>query len=184
MKKIVLLLIFVLSVLSFSEFSSAIPQETILKELKPKLEKAATYEKYKIIYARKAIAGEEIKTYTSDGLETKNVAKEGDFVVKNTTDAQEMYILTKEKFEKRYTFSKKLDDIWNIYQPIGKIKAVLVNSALLKSLKITGSEFYIITSWGEEMIVKKGDYLVSPMEYNEVYRIASKEFFETYKLKK
>ena len=34
------------------------------------------------------------------------------------------------------------------------------------------------------MIVKKDDYLVSPMEYNEVYRIANKEFFETYKLKK
>ena len=67
MKKIVLLLIFILTVLSFSDIS-VISQESILKELKPKLEKAPTYEKYKIIYARKAIAGEEIKTYTSDGL--------------------------------------------------------------------------------------------------------------------
>ena len=49
---------------------------------------------------------------------------------------------------------------------------------------IDENEFYIITSWNEKMIVKKDDYLVSPMEYNEVYRIANKEFFETYKLKK
>ena len=183
MKKIVLLLIFILTVLSFSDIS-VISQESILKELKPKLEKAPTYEKYKIIYARKAIAGEEIKTYTSDGLETKNISSNGDFVVKNTTNAQEMYILTKEKFDKRYKFSKKLDNTWNIYKPIGIIKAVLVDDNLLKNLKIDENEFYIITSWNEKMIVKKDDYLVSPMEYNEVYRIANKEFFETYKLKK
>ena len=182
MKKIVLLLIFILTVLSFSDIS-VISQESILKELKPKLEKAPTYEKYKIIYARKAIAGEEIKTYTSDGLETKNIASNGDFVVKNTTNAQEMYILTKEKFDKRYKFSKKLDNTWNIYKPIGIIKAVLVDDNLLKNLKIDENEFYIITSWNEKMIVKKDDYLVSPMEYNEVYRIANKEFFETYKKK-
>ena len=183
MKKIVLLLIFILTVLSFSDIS-VISQESILKELKPKLEKAPTYEKYKIIYARKAIAGEEIKTYTSDRLETKNIASNGDFVVKNTTNAQEMYILTKEKFDKRYKFSKKLDNTWNIYKPIGIIKAALVDDNLLKNLKIDENEFYIITSWNEKMIVKKDDYLVSPMEYNEVYRIANKEFFETYKLKK
>ena len=33
------------------------------------------------------------------------------------------------------------------------------------------------------MIVKKGDFLVSPLDYSEVYRIANKEFFETYKQK-
>lgn len=183
MKKIILLLIFILTALSFSD-TSVMSQESILKKLKPKLEKAPTYEKYKIIYARKAIVGEEIKTYTSDGLETKNIAAVGDFVVKNTTNAQEMYILTKEKFNKRYKFSKKLDNTWDIYKPIGTIKAVLADNSLLKSLKINENEFYIVTSWDEKMIVKNGDYLVSPMEYNEVYRIANKEFFETYKLKK
>jgi len=30
------------------------------------------------------------------------------------------------------------------------------------------------------MVVKKGDFLVSPLDYSEVYRIAKKEFFETY----
>ena len=35
--------------------------------------------------------------------------------------------------------------------------------------------------WGEKMIVKVGDYLVSPLNYSEVYRIAEKEFFETYR---
>ena len=31
------------------------------------------------------------------------------------------------------------------------------------------------------MTVKKGDLLVSPLDYSEVYRIANKEFYETYK---
>ena len=33
------------------------------------------------------------------------------------------------------------------------------------------------------MIVKKDDFLVSPLDYSEIYRIANKEFFETYKPK-
>ena len=35
--------------------------------------------------------------------------------------------------------------------------------------------------WGERMVVKSGDYLVAPMNYSEVYRVAEKEFFETYR---
>lgn len=182
MKKFIILLNLVLSVIYFSSEQSSISQEKILKEMLPLLKKAKTYEKYKMIYARKAVTGEEIKTYTSDGYETKNTAKEGDFIVKNTTDAEEMYILTEEKFNKRYTYVKNLDNIWNMYQPIGKIKAVKVNNSLLKKLSNSEENFYIITSWNENMIVKKGDFLVSPLEYNEVYRIANKEFWETYQL--
>lgn len=182
MKKIIILLNLVLSIIYFSSEQSPVSQEKILKDILPLLKKAETYEKYKIIYARRAVTGEEIETYTSDGYETKNTAKEGDFIVKNTTDAHEMYILTEEKFNKRYTYVKNLDNTWNIYQPIGKIKAVKVNSTLLKKLSGSDKSFHIITSWGENMIVKKGDFLVSPLEYNEVYRIANKEFWETYQL--
>jgi hypothetical protein len=38
-----------------------------------------------------------------------------------------------------------------------------------------------VAPWGESMIVKPGDYLVTPPEKNEIYRIAQKEFEETYK---
>jgi hypothetical protein len=182
MKKIIMLFS-VLSLLSVS-VSVIIPQKLLLEDMKPVLEKAKTYEKFKVIYARKAVPGEVIKTYTSDGYETQNTAGEGDFVVKNTTDAKEMYILTKEKFEKRYKYSKRLDSKWNIYQPVGKIKAVKVDNSLTKKLGVSDVDFSIETSWGEEMTVKKGDFLVSPLDYSEVYRIANKEFFETYRLEK
>lgn len=39
----------------------------------------------------------------------------------------------------------------------------------------------LIAAWGETQPVKVGDFLASPDEtYSEVYRIARKEFFETY----
>ena len=38
-----------------------------------------------------------------------------------------------------------------------------------------------MANWGEKMVVRKNDYLVSPLDNSEVYRIARKEFFETYK---
>ena len=101
MKKIIVILFSLLSLLSISA-SVVIPQKLLLEDMKPVLQKAKTYEKFKEIYARKAVPGEVIKTYTSDGYETQNTAGDGDFIVKNTTDAKEMYILTKEKFEKRY----------------------------------------------------------------------------------
>lgn len=34
------------------------------------------------------------------------------------------------------------------------------------------------------MIVKENDFLVSPLDYSEIYRIANHEFFETYQEKK
>ena len=183
MKKLVLFFIFTLTCLVSSNSENAFTQEELLNVLKPHLEKAATYKKFKIIYARNAVNGEEISTYTADGLETKNTAKSGDYVVKNTTDAKEMYILTKEKFDKRYKYQKKLDNTWNVYEPLGEIKVLKVDKSLLKTLGIKDNEFYIIASWGEKMIVKTNDFLVSPLDYSEVYRIAEKEFFETYKKK-
>jgi len=44
-----------------------------------------------------------------------------------------------------------------------------------------GPEIQFTASWGEPMVLKPGDMVVSPMpDLNEVYRIARKEFFETY----
>ncbi|MDR2879590.1 MAG: hypothetical protein LBV03_06725 [Fusobacteriales bacterium] len=183
MKKIIVVLFSLLSLISFS-VSVVIPQKLLLENMKPVLQKAKTYEKFKAVFARKAVPGEILKTYTSDGYETQNTAGEGDFVVRNTTDAKEMYILTKEKFEKRYKYLKKLDSKWNVYQPLGKVKAVKADNTLIKKLGVEGIDFSIETSWNEEMTVKKGDFLVSPLDYSEVYRIADKEFYETYRAEK
>ena len=184
MKKIMILILFALSILSFSSELNVISQNDILEEIVPLLKSSNIYEKYQNILARIAIPNEIIKTYTSTGYETQNIAKSGDYIVKNNTEAQEMYILTEDKFQKRYEFLEKVDNIWSLYKPIGKVKAIKLDKILFKKLSGNNDSFYIITSWNEKMIVKEGDFLVSPLEYNEIYRIDTKEFWETYKLLK
>lgn len=181
MKKIISILMLIISTISMAsnqEFS----QEEFLKTMTPYLKNAKTYEKFKEINAKKAKGGELIYTITSDGIETKNIANSGDYIVKNTTEAKEMYILKPSKFEKRYKYLKDGKNKWKIYRSIGKIKAVKVSNSLLKNLKVD-EIFYFTAPWDEQMIVKKGDFLVSPLDYSEVYRIAKKEFLETYKIK-
>lgn len=180
MKKVILVLFIIMQSMVLAE-EVDFTQEEILEKMMPSLKTAVKYEKYKEIYARKAVAGEEIETVTSDGLETKNTAQAGDYIVRNTTQAGEMYIVKKEKFEKRYRYIDKPDGKWEIYKAIGVIKAVEVDEKLIKNIG-TKDEFFFIAPWGEKMVVKKGDYLVSPLDYSEVYRIAKKEFFETYRL--
>lgn len=170
-----LILFFVFSFISIFSKETVISQKELLQMYEKELKNSSVYEKFNLIYAREAIVGEEIITITKDGLETLNKAFKGDYVVKNQTLANEEYIVPKEKFEKRYTFIKNSDNNWNIYKPLGEIKAIKVE---------TKDTFYIMAPWNEKMVVKSGDFLVSPLDYSEVYRIANHEFFETYKLKK
>ena len=165
MKKMLICLLFFIPVLCFSD--TVVSQEKLLETLNLDFKKAPVY-----------------KTYTKDGLETQNVAKEGDYVVKNNTEAKEMYILSEKKFNERYKYKSDLDNEWKVYSPLGRIKALKVNGKVFRVLKIKEKEFYILTSWGEKMIVKRNDFLVTPLDYNEVYRIANKEFFETYEKEK
>lgn len=181
MKKIVLIFMFLINLLVFSNNERIFSQKELLEKLNFKI--ALEYEKYKEVYARKAINSEEILTYTKDGLETKNIAKDGDYIVKNDTEAKEMYILTEKKFNSRYELKEKIDDIWSKYKPLGKVRAINVDNELFKILGLDNNinEFYILAAWGEKMVVKKDDFLVAPLDYSETYRIARKEFFETYK---
>lgn len=179
MKKFIFVLMLIVSTISMAN-NSEFSQEQFLNTMKPYLKNGKAYIKFKEVSAKKAKGGELIYTITSDGIETKNTAKPGDYIVKNTTKAKERYIIKSSKFEKRYNYLKDEKDGWKIYKAIGKIKAVEVNDSLLKNLKV-GDLFYFTAPWGEKMVVKKGDFLVSPLDYSEVYRIAKKEFFETYK---
>ena len=179
MKKIFLIVMFMAAALSAAgevQFS----QEELLERMKPLLRDGGTYEKFKEIDAREAKEGEVIETITSDGLETKNTAEQGDYIVRNTTGAQEMYIVKRDKFSKRYEYKEDLDGEWKVYKATGRIKGVRVDEKIIKQLE-TEDEFYFMAPWGEKMVVKSGDYLVAPMNYSEVYRVAEKEFFETYR---
>lgn len=188
MKKIVvalfalMLLLTACDPLRFTE-KNPIAQQDMISLLQPKLEKAPTYEKFTLVYAKEAVGGERIATITKDGVETENTAVAKDMLVKNQTEAKEMYILKPDKFSKRYKQIGEAKDGFKEYQAVGEIKAIEVTPDLLKEAKVTAQEFYFIAAWGEKMVVKEGDYLVSPLDYSEVYRIAHKEFFETYRLK-
>ena len=145
-------------------------QEEAIAKFMPLIEaNGEDYEKFTQIKARPANPGEVIETITSDGKETQNTAQPGDYVVSNLGGSGEEYILTADKLSKRY---KEVGN--GIYQAIGECRGFEYN----------GPETVFIASWGEQMILKPGDMIVTPLpQQNEVYRIARKEFQSTYKLK-
>ncbi len=161
-----------------------ISQKELLQQVLPLMKKhGKKYKKFKHVFARKAKDGEVILTITKDGLETSNTASLGDYIVKNQTDAAEMYILTNKKFKARYKYLKRSKNGFSEYFPIGKIHALEMTPTLLAA-QSWANEFYFEAPWGEKMVVKENDFLASPPSLNEVYRIARKEFFETYELDK
>jgi len=135
------------------------------------------YAKFKNVLARPAKKGEKIETVTSDGKETENVANEGDIVVQNLTGAKEQYIIKSETFQKRYESLGEKEGEWELYKPTGEAFAIIFNPEELG----VEEPFYFEASWGETMPAKKGDFIATTLDFNEVYRIARQEFMETYK---
>jgi hypothetical protein len=157
-----------------------IHQQVFKNLLQPVFEaKAKWYKKQTNVFARPAKIGERVATVTSDGLETENIAKQGDYIVRNTTKAKEKYIMSASKFNTRYEWIRKSNRGFDLYASKGKIRAIELTEAMLKALKL-GNEFYFEAPWGEKMVAKQGDFIAKPMDEDEVYRIARKEFFETY----
>ncbi|MEO1263589.1 MAG: hypothetical protein AAFZ15_32555, partial [Bacteroidota bacterium] len=116
-----------------------------------------------------------------DGLETINHAKPDDYIVKNQTDAAELYIVKQEKFMARYAYFKDAPDDFTEYYPTGKVIAIELSNDFLREQDLA-KEFYFEAPWGEPVIAKENDFLVMPPDQSEIYRIARKEFFETYEL--
>ncbi len=137
-------------------------------------EKGLCCKKTAIIKARQARSGECIITITQDGMETINYAKTGDWVVENQTGAKEKYILSSTAFETKYKTTENSEG-WNTYSPIGKVIAIEYSEDLL-DVSIENFE----APWGTPMSLKNGDFLVAPLDKSEVYRVAKKEFEETY----
>jgi hypothetical protein len=145
--------------------------------------KGNTYYKFQQVAARKAVPGEKIETFTSDGKETENTAGENDMVVKNIkTGAQEEYILNTKKFQARYVLVEKKSDGWDVYKPTGKVNAIEFNKDNCP-IYDKDEDLFITATWNETMPIKLGDFVCTP-DGEEIYRIARKEFFETYKKKK
>lgn len=137
------------------------------------LQSGKVYQKFGLVHAIKMSEGIYVETWTADGLETTNISNTNDMLVKNLqTEWQEIYLVPEEKFYKRYIHFYNTD-VGAIFIPKGKIVAFVHQGE--------DTEFY--APWGKLMILKTGDYIASSYpELNEVYRIAAKEFHETYKL--
>ena len=159
-------------------------QKEILELLRPILKtKGKKYQKDKKIIARQGIKGERIATITSDGKETENtVVDDSSFIVQNQTGAKEEYIVLGEKFEQKYEYLGEDIAGNKVYLAKGKIIAIKLTEALWKALDFPAKQFYYEPAWGGNMIAKLYDYLACPLDYSEVYRIARKEFWETYKI--
>lgn len=155
-----------------------------MREVLPLIEAANRgYRKFQKVHARPACPGEVITSVTDDGEETTNTAGAGDMVVRNLTDAQEEYIVERTKFLRRYSEIRPGDGTWTVYEPKGEVLAIEITGELTAQLDV-GEEFCIMAPWGSEQLAREGDMFVSPLPaLDEVYRIARKEFEETYRLK-
>jgi hypothetical protein len=168
--------------ISFSEkirmSLSTMSQADAVARFSPMIEeKGRDYAKFTRVEARPEKVGEKIDTHTGDGKETTNTAKEGDMVLCNIdTAAKEEYILSADKLAKRYKeLGEGSRDGWKLYQATGEFRGY----------EYHGEEMHFIATWGEEMVLKDGDMIGTPLPgKNEVYRIAKAEFLSTYREKK
>jgi len=108
--------------------------------------------------------GVKVRTVTSDGLETVNTANKGDVVMSGPSG--EKYVVKGSKFGKLYTRN-----------PDG---TVIPEQSPRMVARYDGPESTIKAPWGEEMVVKPGDYIVKEAD-GKFYRIAKKEYEATYR---
>lgn len=115
-----------------------------------------------------------ISTYTSDGLETKNTGIEGDIVISGPN--KEKYVIKKSKFDKLYD-----GNIGGEIVPEQSARYVAhITKDLLNHFNNT-DEVKFIAPWGQEMVLKSGDYLVKDGD-SDFYRIAKDEYEKTYNI--
>jgi len=143
-------------------------QEEVFKEIWSG-SSVENFQKKGEVLARKAIEGEKINTIIDGELETTNVAKKGDVVVKGVKD--EEYIMSKEKFDNRYS-GGEVGDAFSTFKAKGKTWA----------MEYVGKPIEFVASWGEKMILKTGDFLCNPEKDKpgDLYRIEKSAFNQTY----
>lgn len=108
----------------------------------------------------------EVFTFTTDGLETKNTAQVGDMIMSGVTGEQ--YVIRRDKFVKLYDLFDGTTVVPN--QTPRTVAQCLWRPGI--------PEIQFTASWGEQMVLKLGDFLVR--DGDNVYRIARKEFLESY----
>jgi hypothetical protein len=142
-------------------------------------EKGKNYHKKSLIRAQKAKSGLFVVTKTSDGIETRNTAENGDWLVENQTSSQEQYLVKSNVFESKYEMVESLCNGWACYKPKGVMKTYEFEESDLKYFGVI-QRLEFQAPWKETMFVRVGDYLIIPPGNEEIYRVARKEFSETY----
>ena len=97
------------------------------------------------------------------------------------TGAPETYLVKKDKFNARYNYFSEANKGFKEYYPKGEVIGLELNAEFLAEQNFD-KEFFFEAPWGEALIAKEDDFLVTPPDESEIYRIARKEFFETYQL--
>lgn len=105
-----------------------------------------------------------IETITGDGLETTNAANVGDYIFCGPSG--ELYVLKESKVKKMYT---------------GSMGGTLTPEQTPRQVaRYEGKQIQFTAPWGEAMVLKPDDYLVKEQDSSGYYRIAKKEFEQTY----
>jgi PGDYG protein len=105
-----------------------------------------------------------VVTVTSDGKETQNVAEKGDIIMSGPS--RENYVVKAAKFPKLYQGQ------------LGQSVVPEQNPRMVAAY--TGNQPVTFTApWGENMILKPGDYLVKDGDQG-YYRVAKVEYEQTY----
>ncbi len=105
-----------------------------------------------------------VVTVTTDGKETQNTAEVGDIIFSGATG--ENYVIKANKLPKLYNGTVGGD----IYPEQSPRQVALYS----------GEAITFKAPWGEDMIIKPGDYLVKDPANTGYYRIAKVEFEKTY----
>jgi hypothetical protein len=106
-----------------------------------------------------------VVTVLPDGKETSNTAERGDIIMSGVS--REKYVIKAAKFPKLYTGSMGRD--------------VIPEQTPRMVARYTEPQTITFEApWGEQMILKTGDYVVREADGKGFYRIAKAEFERTY----
>jgi hypothetical protein len=120
-----------------------------------------------------------ITTTLAGEKETTNTAYPGDFIMSGPDD--ERYVLTSTKLITNYNIQDTVLTPRAAPRMAVKIDKNNINKFATFKPEQSQNAYYIIAPWGEEMLVKIGDYLIK--EGSGLYRVEAKMFRRTYVVK-
>lgn len=172
---------------TFSAYS--VKQDVLVSKFTDVIDQGGKFYKWRDVTAVIAHGGEKVVSFIENNKSKKedwNTAAAGEYIVTNGTSRREQYIVAADKFNDRYDLVKD-----NIYKPNEKARvyALQISADNIEKYqmrvfdKLIASPMnpiYIEPIWKQSQSLYLDDYLVSPLNKDEVYCIKKKDFEETY----